>query len=393
MTRSLLLVSLAAGALTVPIPASSAATELAIREINVRPAAPVVGTGNSVRLVIDVVAKGVRRRDGVSVKVEPGAPPGSVVSPSPGPAPDQSAPPSTPPSSPPSSGDDWEEWPTDPSDEQTDDTWDDWSVDSLDRSSDTWEDWSPAAPDEKPGRWRRTESPTWAPPAPGKKRPRDRGAAAPGVNTRDSAAPSTMAVMPGGPAVPPRHAAQGTRPSGATAQGVRPPAQGAPAPLNWRVVPSPMRMTGGWQTWRFLPDKALTRFYPAGTWTVTATAKGPDGTSVTAYASFQLKRESKLSAVQVAKAGGAQGVRLSGSLNRVDPRGRTGFAPFARQRVEIFWRQEQSGSWERVAEATTGAAGAFEHTVANRTGGYWRVRYLGTGHYASSASRIHQVNR
>ncbi len=153
-----------------------------------------------------------------------------------------------------------------------------------------------------------------------------------------------------------------------------------------------MRMRGGWQTWRFLPDKPLNRYYPAGTWTITATAKGPNGTSVTSYASFQLKRESKLSTVRVARAGDAQGVRLSGSLTRLDPRGTTDFSPFARQRVEILWRENATGAWRRVAEATTTASGAFHRTVSARPGGDWRVRYLGTGHYAPDDSKIRQIN-
>ncbi|MFG6198999.1 hypothetical protein, partial [Nonomuraea sp. JJY05] len=77
MTRSLLLVSLAAGPLTVPAP--PVATEPAIRAITVRPAEPIVGANDSVRLVVDVVAKGARGKDGITVKVEPGAPPGPVL--------------------------------------------------------------------------------------------------------------------------------------------------------------------------------------------------------------------------------------------------------------------------------------------------------------------------
>jgi hypothetical protein len=80
-------------------------------------------------------------------------------------------------------------------------------------------------------------------------------------------------------------------------------------------------MADGWETWRFLPDKRLSRFYPAGTWTVTATAHGKDGATVTEYASFQLRRDTKLSEVQVERARGA--VRLRGSLTRVDPRWRS----------------------------------------------------------------------
>ncbi|MEV4017912.1 hypothetical protein AB0J35_46210, partial [Nonomuraea angiospora] len=91
MTRSLLLVSLAAGPLTVPAP--PAAIEPAIRAITVRPAEPVVGANDSVRLVVDVVAKGARGKDGITVKIEPGAPPGPVLIdklpiPAPAPAPD-----------------------------------------------------------------------------------------------------------------------------------------------------------------------------------------------------------------------------------------------------------------------------------------------------------------
>jgi hypothetical protein len=77
----------------------------------------------------------------------------------------------------------------------------------------------------------------------------------------------------------------------------------------------------------------------------------------------------------------------------VDPRGTTDFSPFARQRVEILWRQNSSGTWQRVAEATTTANGAFQRTVSGRTGGDWRVRYLGTGHYAPDASRIRQIRQ
>ncbi|MBF8193103.1 hypothetical protein ITP53_47035, partial [Nonomuraea sp. K274] len=74
MSRSVLLVSLAAGSLVAPAPAYSAATEPVIRAINVRPAEPVVGAHDSIRLVIDVVATGATGKDGVTVKVEPGAP-------------------------------------------------------------------------------------------------------------------------------------------------------------------------------------------------------------------------------------------------------------------------------------------------------------------------------
>jgi hypothetical protein len=168
------------------------------------------------------------------------------------------------------------------------------------------------------------------------------------------------------------------------------PAPGtAPGPA-WEAVPSGMRMAGGWETWRFLPDKQLTRYYPAGTWTITATAKGEDGATVTKQATFQLKRETRMSSVQAENVRGAQGVRLTGSLRRVDPRGYSDYTPFAKQEVAILWRESMSEPWERVATATTGTTGEFARTVPARAGGFWRARYAGTHHYASKVSRLHQ---
>lgn len=92
MTQRVLLASLAAGALTVPLSASlpvssavsvssaassaasSAVDELAIREIIVRPESPVIRATGSVRLVIDVIARGAEGKGGVTIKVEPGSP-------------------------------------------------------------------------------------------------------------------------------------------------------------------------------------------------------------------------------------------------------------------------------------------------------------------------------
>ncbi|MEU7837201.1 MULTISPECIES: hypothetical protein [unclassified Nonomuraea] len=352
MTRSLLLVSLAAGALAVPIPASSAATELAIREINIRPASPVVGAGNTVRLVIDVVAKGVKGRDGVTIKVEPGSTPGATgQTPITGGSPVGAVPsvPGTPPA--PSTG-----------------------TGVL---------------------------------APGPTGAARRGTAAPrpGLVGHRGA---LRVTAPGGAAV--------VDPAQAVDSGARPVGEGWPAwfgpdiwasarrpqprPITvepalpfmpeWRTVPVGMRMLDGWQTWRFMPDKVLTRFYPSGTWTITATATGDDGQSVTRNQTFQLKRETKMSSVRAEKAGGADSVRLRGSLTRVDPRGYEDYAPFADQQVEILWRAEAEDTWERVAIATTGETGDFGRTVRGRPGGYWRARYLGTDHYAPKVSKIHE---
>ncbi|TDB98906.1 hypothetical protein E1267_38285 [Nonomuraea longispora] len=285
MTRSLLLVSLAAGSLSAgslmaPAPATSAATELAIRSITVRPAEPVAGPKGSVRLVIDVIARGTRGKHGVSVKVEPGAPPGPTL------------------------------------------------------SSKTTPVKNPPAP-----------TPTRTP------------------EEEDSPAP---------------------RPASREATSDLPPM------LAWRA-PAPVPAET-WETWRFLPDKKLNRYYPTGTWTITATAKGPDGATVTEYESFQLRRDAKLASVRVDGTAGGK-VRLRGSLTRVDPRGLTDYGPFAKQRLEILWRAGDSSPWERIGEVRTDASGSFATTVAGRTGGFWRVRYPGTGHYASDVSKIRQITQ
>ncbi|GGP08951.1 hypothetical protein LDL08_13795 [Nonomuraea glycinis] len=422
MTRSLLLVSLAAGALTVPLPASSAAAEPAIRQINVRPAAPVVGAGNSVRLVIDVVAKGVRGQDGVSIKVEPGAPPG----------PDQR------PSAPPPSDDSDDQRPSDdsddrrPSDESDErrpsDTGDDtWSRTGEPPVQESWDEWSDEPSSENAEGWSESDDSPAATNDESRKEPSSRQRAEPpakirpnakspaGAGTRpdaesptgaeirpdaespaeaeirpDAESPAESEIRPDAESPVGERSAEGEIPAAESAKKEASSAEAAPPA--WSLAPDSMRMRGGWQTWRFLPDKPLNRYYPAGTWTITATAKGPNGTSVTSYASFQLRRESKLSTVRVARAGDAQGVRLSGSLTRLDPRGTTDFSPFARQRVEILWREDATGAWRRVAEATTTASGAFHRTVSGRPGGDWRVRYLGTGHYAPDDSKIRQIN-
>ncbi|TMR16440.1 hypothetical protein ETD86_25260 [Nonomuraea turkmeniaca] len=164
-----------------------------------------------------------------------------------------------------------------------------------------------------------------------------------------------------------------------------------PPRLVWRLGASPAaaRMADGWETWRFLPDKRLSRFYPTGIWTISATARAANGATVTEYASFQFRRETRLAEVRADQARGV--VRVRGSLTRVDPRGVTDYGPFGKQRLEILWRGNAEGAWERVGETTTDAAGVFVSTISDRTGGQWRVRYAGTGHYAPDVSKSQEI--
>nr|WP_055500987.1 hypothetical protein [Nonomuraea pusilla] len=265
----------------------------AVRSISVRPAEPVVGPKDSVSLVIDVVARGAQGRNGVTVTVEPGPPPGPVLSSKP---PVEDAPP-------------------------------------------------PPAP------------PVPAPPGPTPPRPAT-GTPAPAPGTTSAPAP----VRTGAPAqLLPRQAA--------------------------RIAAAPAE---AWETWRFLPDKRLNRFYPAGTWTVAATVRGTDA-KVTEYATFHLRRESKFTSVRAEKVQG--GVRLRGSLTRVDPQGLGTYGPFGEQRLDLLWRRTAESDWELVGRTTTDAAGAFVGRVRARPAGFWRVRFPGTGHYAAEVSRIHQASR
>ncbi|WP_371778950.1 hypothetical protein [Streptosporangium subroseum] len=145
-----------------------------------------------------------------------------------------------------------------------------------------------------------------------------------------------------------------------------------------------------WETWRFAPDKSLSRWYPAGRWTVTATAKGAGGTTVTGYAPFWLKRETRFGAVQAVRKGTE--VQVDGVLKRVDPRGVVDYAPFAGQPVEILHRETAQAAWTPVATATSDAQGKFSRIVPDRQGGEWRIRFAGTGHYAARLGKIHPTS-
>ncbi|MFI6909389.1 hypothetical protein ACIBKY_49565 [Nonomuraea sp. NPDC050394] len=348
MTSRVLLASLAAGALAVPVPVANAASEPAIREITIRPADPVVGPTGSVRLVIEVIAQGVDGRDGVTVKVDPGAPPDGVPAPpvepvdpppvdpppvSPPPLPTPTVVPSVAPSAVPSAL---------PS-----------AVPSVAPS---------VAPSAVP-----SGLPSVAPSA----LPSAVPSAAPSV--LPSVAPSQVPPLPAPPPLAPGLAVPGQAP-------------------RWHGEQAgAMRRGDGWQTWRFLPEKGLTRYYPSGTWTIVATATGPDGRSVTAYKTFKLRKETRLTSVQATKVAGTKAVRLRGVLTRVDPMGFTDYSPFGNQRMEILHRRDEKSPWRQEAVATTSELGKFGKTVLGPARGQWRARFPGTGHYAAEVSSVEHI--
>ncbi|MEV4748454.1 hypothetical protein AB0K21_18945 [Streptosporangium sp. NPDC049248] len=276
MTLRVLLASLAAGTVALPVPAgapAAAAEDLTIRSVTLRPANPVVGPADTVRMVIEVVARGVTGPAGVTIKVEPGAIPASKGTSFPVTA---------------------------------------------------------SRPGGGPGR-----GPALAPgPVPG-----------PTVSAR--LAPDT-------------------------------------AGMTW------FRPGEGWETWRFAPERSLSRWYPAGPWTVSVTARGADGAEVTGHTGFLLKRLTRFGGVQVAP--GGSGVRVTGALNRVDPQGHLDYAPFPGQPVAIMHRAGKGADWTKAAGATTDSHGRFTRVVEGRTGGEWRLRFEGTTHYAPRLGVVHKVS-
>ncbi|MGC5012136.1 hypothetical protein ACLQ2R_15340 [Streptosporangium sp. DT93] len=313
MTIRVLLAFLAAGAATLPagavprpvapsrpvtVPPATAVEDLTIRSVTLRPPAPVVGPADSVRMVVEVVARGVTGPEGVTLKVEPGAPPGSLDTFFPLTAPRRQARPGRTPASRPGGGPGGEPRPA---------------------------------------------------PRPGHGHDREHG----------------PALAPGPAPVPSASARLGAR---------------------TRTAPPP---GDGWETWRFAPQKSLSRWYPAGPWTVTVTAKAADGTGITGYRGFLLKRLTRFGGVEVAGRGPA--VRVTGVLNRVDPQGHLDYAPFPAQPVEILHRPGREHAWRTVAEVMTDSHGRLTRTVRGRTGGEWRLRFEGTSRYAPRTGVVHRV--
>ncbi|MET9070293.1 hypothetical protein [Streptosporangium sandarakinum] len=297
MAMRLLLPLLASGAaLSAQAGPATAAEEPVIRSVTLRPGTPVVGPAGSLRLVIDVVARGAAGPDAVAVRVEPGTPPagGTVLRPEPLP----------------------------PTVQQ------------------------------------------WGTPIP-----------AHAVFSRP-VVPRTLAV---------RRTGGGRRTQAARVAAV-PAAPAVPA-----VPAEPATEAGGgWETWRFLPDKQLNRWYPAGPWMVIATVRGAGGASATGYARFELKRATRFSSIEAVREG--RDVKVTGVLNRVDPQGYLDYAPFPGQPVEILHREEGRESWTTAASATTDRQGRFTRRMpgaARGGGGDWRIRYAGTSGHAPRLSVIH----
>ncbi|MGV9326129.1 hypothetical protein [Streptosporangium sandarakinum] len=300
MAMRLLLPLLASGAaLSAQAGPATAAEEPVIRSVTLRPGTPVVGPAGSLRLVIDVVARGAAGPDAVAVRVEPGTPPagGTVLRPEPLP----------------------------PTVQQ------------------------------------------WGTPIP-----------AHAVFSRP-AVPRTLAV---------RRTGGGRRTQAARVAAV-PAAPAVPAVPAVPAAPA-TEAGGGWETWRFLPDKQLNRWYPAGPWMVIATVRGAGGASATGYARFELKRATRFSSIEAVREG--RDVKVTGVLNRVDPQGYLDYAPFPGQPVEILHREEGRESWTTAASATTDRQGRFTRRMpgaARGGGGDWRIRYTGTSGHAPRLSVIH----
>ncbi|MEU8059297.1 hypothetical protein [Microbispora bryophytorum] len=304
MMRPLLATLVLATATTAAAAPAPASGDLAVRSVEVRPSDPVVGPSGSVRLVVDVVARGADR---VNVVLEPGRAPSGGDEPGgePGKEPEPAVTPSPP------SGD--------------------------------------AVPVPVPV------------PVP-------------------SASPDP--VVPPGAALPATVPLPGL---GGLASAAMPRVMGASR--DGRPV---RRISSGeWETWRFLPDKPLSRWYPSGPWTVTATAVNAQGEQAVARVEFNLRRATEIEGLKVVRDG--DDVRVTGTLLRVDPVGKVDYRPFAGQRVRIRFRPAGSSHWKTVGEAVTRRDGWFSARVRADGEGAWRAEYPGTSRYAADASPRREV--
>jgi hypothetical protein len=344
----------------VEAPAAATAPDLTIRSVTLNPASPVVGPVGTVRLVVEVVARGVAGPEGVTIQVEPGVPPessrvgafpvsasGAVSASVPGAVP---AP----------------------------------------------------RPTRVPGRPSGTRKGTAARLA-GGPGPFLTGSGYTGFPGMDGGPITLGQGSDGADLVTSVHAldgaglvtsGQGSEGAGLIMSGhgsgdarLITPGRGGAA---IETAKTSSRAGQDWETWRFAPDKSLSRWYPAGRWTVTATAKGAGGTTVTGYAPFWLKRETRFGAVQAVRKGTE--VQVDGVLKRVDPRGVVDYVPFAGQPVEILHRETAQAAWTTAATATSDAQGKFSRSVPDRQGGEWRIRFAGTGHYAARLGKIHPTS-
>ncbi|GAA4592821.1 hypothetical protein GCM10023194_55590 [Planotetraspora phitsanulokensis] len=149
-------------------------------------------------------------------------------------------------------------------------------------------------------------------------------------------------------------------------------------------VPGTSRDRSEWETWLFLPERPLSRWYPSGPWTVTATARNAEGNVVTYRTIFFLKRQTALEGVNVVRSDNQ--VRITGTLLRVDPLGRVDYRPFEGQEIALAFRPSGSGTWRTMGTAVTDKNGWFSSRHRGMGDGVWRAEYAGTGHYAGEIS-------
>ncbi|GAA5067405.1 hypothetical protein GCM10023259_061820 [Thermocatellispora tengchongensis] len=201
---------------------------------------------------------------------------------------------------------------------------------------------------------------------------------------------SSVQAVEGRPAIQGRPAA---RPRSGAGLDERARAEGRAAAPAYQLQVRPSELGEEWQTWRFLPTRGLDRWYPAGRWTVTAVARNADGQTVTSVMVFWLKRETMFSGLKVERVrdGDRVTVRVSGLLNRVDPKGYIDYAPFPGQPVEILHRHPDGVQWTRLASATTDRYGRFERRFTGSSQGEWRVQYRGSEAYAPEVSAPRQA--
>ncbi|MDH2430200.1 hypothetical protein [Sphaerisporangium sp. TRM90804] len=148
---------------------------------------------------------------------------------------------------------------------------------------------------------------------------------------------------------------------------------------------------GGWELWRFTPPIRLNRWYPSGRWRAVATARNAEGATARASSSFLFRKATRVTGLRAARTGGRSGaVRITGTLMRVDPRGRSGYWPYRGQAVTLQFRRHGTSTWRDAARVVSDRNGYFAGR-GKAARGAWRAVYRGTPHYAATVSPIGHV--
>jgi len=124
----------------------------------------------------------------------------------------------------------------------------------------------------------------------------------------------------------------------------------------------------------------------AGAYDVDVTAYDSDYNTTTGHASFQVRRNTYVTAFKAGPSPIRRGkaITVSGQLKGLNAIG--DYSGVKAQRVQIFFKKKGTSKWVSYGFAGTGNTGKFAKRFKAKTSGYWTVRFAGTGWWNKSAS-------